>query len=90
MAFQECKLATLLLNEFFGPVIASIAEELKWGPKPLKLLSSSIKLPLSTVRNPRFFSLYLKVFKNMQIRLITGEASSYHIDSFQFRGVQII
>lgn len=49
MALQECKLTTLLLNEFFGPVIALIADELKWGPKPLKLLSLSVKLPLSTV-----------------------------------------
>lgn len=50
MAFQECKLTTLLLNEYFGPVIALIADELKWGRKPLKLLSLSVKLPLSTVK----------------------------------------
>lgn len=49
MAFQDCKLTNLLLSELFGPVVAAVADELKWGPKPLKLLSSAAKLPLSTV-----------------------------------------
>ncbi len=49
MTLNQYKLTSLLLEDHFGPVIASVSEELKWGPRTLKLLSVNSKLPMSTV-----------------------------------------
>ena len=89
MVVQECELVTLLLNEYFGPVISLIADEMKWGPKPLKLLSLSVKLPLSTVSVPCFnfifrFKLYSVHFHYL---IIVGEASFGYSNPFQFRRI---
>ncbi|XKL62031.1 hypothetical protein PGB90_001864 [Kerria lacca] len=49
MNLRESKTVFLILEEYFGPVIASVCEELQWGARPLKLISNQT-LPLSIVK----------------------------------------